>query len=225
MKKYAVIVAAGAGLRMGGSLPKQFMLLAGKPVLWHTLRVFLDAYSDLEIILVVPEKYLEMAEKIVHSSAFPGRIRLVTGGETRFDSVRRGLSLVQDPSVVFVHDGVRCLVTMDLIYRCYDMAIASGNAIPVMKSTDSIRIELHGINTMVDRNCVRIVQTPQTFLSHSLLAAFDQQPEGAFTDEAAVVEKHGIEIHLVEGEETNIKITRPIDLLVAGRILEERGTR
>jgi 2-C-methyl-D-erythritol 4-phosphate cytidylyltransferase len=222
MKKYAVIVAAGSGLRMGGPLPKQFMLLQGKPVLWYTLRVFLDAYPDLDIILVVPQSHQEGAAGIIVDTGEAARIRLVTGGETRYASVKKGLSLVDHPSVVFVHDGVRCLVTTALIQRCHDTALRTGNAIPVLTSTDSIRIERDGNSSVIDRNAVKIVQTPQTFLSELLLTAFDQQSEGPFTDEAAVVEKHGVRIHLVEGEETNIKITRPMDLLVAGKILEDR---
>ncbi|HTQ26793.1 MAG TPA: 2-C-methyl-D-erythritol 4-phosphate cytidylyltransferase [Puia sp.] len=222
MKKYAVIVAAGAGLRMGGSVPKQFLLLQGKPLLWHTLRPFLQAFDDLEVILVLPDAYMEEGRSIAQASPAPGRIRTVKGGITRYQSVKNGLALVEEPSVVFVHDGVRCLVTTALIHRCYDAALREGNAIPVMTSTDSIRILNGGCNEAIDRDRVKLVQTPQTFLSDVLQKAFAQATEEFFTDEASVVERSGVKIQLVEGEETNIKITRPLDLLLAEKILEDR---
>ncbi len=222
MKKYAVIVAGGSGLRMKTALPKQFLSLQGKPVLFYTLTAFLEAFPDLQIILVLPEQSRSTGEEIVAQTMDPSRIRITTGGETRFHSVKNGLEYVRDHSIVFVHDGVRCLVSPELIRRCYDMAIEKGNAIPAITAVDTIRIETFSGNQQIDRNKVRIIQTPQTFFSEIIKAAFEQDYIDSFTDEASVVEKLGVKINLVEGEETNIKITRPVDLLIAEKIIEEK---
>lgn len=222
-KKYAVIVAGGSGLRMGTQVPKQFLLLCGKPVLWHTLTVFLDAYADMEIILVLPEEHMETGRTILYSTYAPHRIRMVAGGATRFHSVSNGLQCIREKAIILVHDGVRCLVTTDLIHRCYDQAVEKGNAIPTVACADSIRIETGSGSQTLDRSKVRIIQTPQTFESDKLQTAFGQDYQESFTDEASVVERLGITINLIEGEPANIKITRPIDLALAEKILEERA--
>ena len=223
MKKYAVIVAGGSGLRMGTSVPKQFLELQGRPVLWYTITAFLDAYPDLEIILVLPQAHLQTGLHIIQTTKDSGRVWITEGGETRFHSVKKGLDYVQQHSMVFVHDGVRCLLTPELIRRCYNHAIDKGNAIPAIAAVDTIRIETVKGNELVDREKIRIIQTPQTFYSDIIKAAFEQDYEESFTDEASVVERLGVKIHLVEGEATNIKITRPIDILIAEKILEERA--
>ncbi|MBC8034382.1 MAG: 2-C-methyl-D-erythritol 4-phosphate cytidylyltransferase [Chitinophagaceae bacterium] len=223
MDKYAVIVAGGAGTRMGAKVPKQFLLLKNKPVLWYTLIAFLQSFEDLQIILVLPELYLSEGRQLA-LSASADRILTVQGGETRFHSVKNGLQLVPQNSIVFVHDGVRCLVTPALIHRCYYAALEKGNAIPAVTVTDSVRIETPGGSKMIDRDKVRIIQTPQTFQSSMLKAAFDTGYNPAFTDEASVAEYAGETICLVEGEPTNLKITQPVDLIVAEKVLEERGS-
>lgn len=222
MKKYAVIVAGGSGLRMGTAVPKQFLELSGHPVLWHTLNAFLQAYSDLEVILVLPQAHVETGLAIIQTTTDPSRIWIATGGDTRFHSVKNGLDHIHQHSVVFVHDGVRCMVSPELIRHCYDQTLAFGNAIPAIPAVDSIRITTALGNEQVDRNRVRIIQTPQTFFSDMLKAAFEQEYDTSFTDEASVVERLGVKIHLVEGETTNLKITRPIDIVIAEKILEER---
>jgi 2-C-methyl-D-erythritol 4-phosphate cytidylyltransferase len=224
MQKYAIIVAAGSGSRMGGYMPKQFMQLKDKPVLWYTLNAFIDAYEDMQIILVLPEAHREKGNAIAKEFPF-NRIRTTIGGETRFQSVKNGLMLVDAHSIVFVHDAVRCLVTPQLIRRCCEVTIEKGNAVPAVAASDSLRIETKSGNEMIDRSRVRIIQTPQTFFSNVIKEAYNQSYQGSFTDEAAVVEKTGAKINLVEGEKANIKITTPIDLLIAERILEERGMR
>jgi 2-C-methyl-D-erythritol 4-phosphate cytidylyltransferase len=222
MEKYAVIVAGGAGLRMGNTTPKQFLLLRGKPVLWHTLTAFLEAYADMHVILVLPEHYIDTGLSIIRSTSAPDRIGITMGGETRFHSVRHGLAHIQKHSIVFVHDGVRCLLTPDLIRRCYEAAVKEGNAIPAVGAIDTVRITRVGGSELVDRNKIRIIQTPQTFYSDIIKAAFEQDYSDTFTDEANVVEQLGVKIHLIEGEQGNIKITHPMDLLIAEKILEER---
>lgn len=215
MKKYAIIVAGGSGTRMGGPLPKQFMLLRGRPVLYYTLKTFLDAYDDLKVILVLPVDYTDLGQEIIDTFSDKERIRLTAGGDTRFQSVKNGLALIDEESVIFVHDGVRCLLTKDLIHRCYVQAVETGTAIPVIASRDSIRMVQEEGNEAMDRNRVMLVQTPQTFHSKILLPAFQIDYKDKFTDEATVVEAYGMKVSLVEGEENNFKITRPVDLILA----------
>ena len=219
MKKYAIIVAGGSGIRMGGSLPKQFMQLKDKPVLYYTLKAFTEAYDDLQIILVLPVDYTDMGQEIIDAYFDKDRIRITAGGETRFQSVKNGLALIENESIIFVHDGVRCLISKELIYRCYTQAVETGTAIPAITSKDSIRILREEGNEAFDRNRVMLIQTPQTFHSKILLPAFQIDYKDKFTDEATVVEAYGMKVSLVEGEDTNIKITRPVDLLIAERIV------
>jgi 2-C-methyl-D-erythritol 4-phosphate cytidylyltransferase len=229
MKKYAVIVAGGTGVRMGTEVPKQFLLLQGKAVLWYTLDTWLGVYDDLEIILVAPAAYLESAKALVDGFSDAGRfadgarrIRLVSGGDTRFHSVRNGLALIGEKNaIVFVHDGVRCLVSAALIKRCYEQALQLGSAIPVIDCRDSVRLaEEGGRSKPIDRSRIKLVQTPQTFKGEILLPAYAQDHQESFTDEATVVEESGQAVYLIEGEETNIKITTAPDLVVAEKIME-----
>jgi 2-C-methyl-D-erythritol 4-phosphate cytidylyltransferase len=221
MYKYAVIVAGGSGSRMGSTTPKQFLMLHDKPVLYYTLKTFLEAYDDLKIILVLPDEYTEMGREIIDAYFDYERIQITAGGETRFHSVQSGLQLVEGDAIVFVHDGVRCLVSAELIQRCYKAALEVGSAIPVVPIKDSIRLLNEEDSEAIDRNQVVTVQTPQTFHSRILLPAFDIDYKERFTDEATVVEAYGLRISLVMGEEHNIKITRPIDLLIAEALLSE----
>src|SRR5450432_4208833 len=222
MKKYAVIVAGGSGLRMNSNLPKQFMLLNGKMVLWHTLTAFLAAFDDVKIILVLSAQYIETGQSIIKTLAGSNRITITAGGQTRYQSVKNGLKLVEKDAVIFVHDGVRCLVTPNLIQRCYEMAVEKGNAVPATTPVDTLRIESGNKNEIIDRNKVRIIQTPQTFLGDVLIKAFEQEYDASFTDEAIVVENLGVKINLIEGEAANIKITSPVDLLLAEKLLVEK---
>jgi len=219
MKKYAIIVAGGTGSRMGTDLPKQFLPLKDKPVLYYPLRTFLNAYDDLQVILVLPAAFTDLGEEIIDAYFEKERIKIATGGDTRFQSVKNGLKLIDEESIIFVHDAVRCLVTVNLIHRCYETALESGSAIPVIASKDSVRIINEEGSDVVDRNQVMLVQTPQTFHSKILLPAYQIDFKDKFTDEATVVEAYGLKVSLVEGEETNIKITKPVDLLIAERFL------
>lgn len=222
MKKYAIVVAGGSGTRMGTGLPKQFMMLKDKPVLYYTLKAFLEAYDDLQIILVLPSDYTDMGQEIIDAFFDKERIRITAGGDTRFQSVKNGISVVEDESIIFVHDGVRCLVSKELIYRCYQQALETGTAVPVVPSKDSIRLITDDGNEAYDRNKVMLVQTPQTFHSKILIPAFQIDYKDKFTDEATVVEAFGMKVSMVEGEENNIKITRPVDLLIAESILNDK---
>lgn len=221
MQKFAIIVAGGAGTRMGSDLPKQFHLLHGKPVIWHSISAFTEAYDDIRIIVVLPSRYLDQASSLgldFHAHV----IKVVEGGESRFDSVKNGLALVGDDCLVFVHDAVRCMVTPQLIRRCGEAALENGNAVPCIEVSDTMRVLIGKKNEPLSREFMRIIQTPQVFRGSILKKAFTQEYQTGFTDEATVVENLGDSIHLVDGDPENIKITTPVDMLVAGHLLLKR---
>lgn len=219
MKKTAVIVAGGTGTRMGTGLPKQFLLLKNKPLLYYTIDTFLRAYDDLDIILVLPEVYTDMGQEIIDAYFDKDRVRITIGGISRFESVKNGLQLVDDEAIIFVHDAVRCLVSPELIRRCYEQAVETGSAVPVIASSDSVRLLTEDGSDALDREKVMLVQTPQVFHSKLLIPAFSIEQKEKFTDEASVVEAFGMKVSLVEGEKNNIKITHPIDLMIAEQLL------
>ncbi len=221
MNRVAIIVAGGSGTRMGTDTPKQFLLLQGKPVIWHSIKAFTKAYEDIRIIVVLPEKYLDQASYLsldFHSHV----IQAVQGGESRFDSVKNGLAMVDDDALVFVHDAVRCLVTSELIRNCGEAAGKYGNAVPCVEAGDTMRVIIGEKNEPVPREYVRLVQTPQVFSAGKLKKAFEQDYQPGFTDEANVMESSGESIHLVQGDRENIKITNPVDLVVAENLLMKR---
>ena len=219
MLKYAVLVAGGMGSRMGSQVPKQFMLLHNKPVLYYTIKTFLEAYDDMRVILVLPTDYTDMGQEIIDAYFDKDRIMITAGGTTRFHSVQNGLQLINDESIIFVHDAVRCLVTIELIHACYSKAVETGSAVPAVASRDSVRLVSDEGNDAIARENVMLVQTPQTFHSKIILPAFQIDYKDKFTDEATVVEAYGIKISLIKGDERNIKITRPVDLLIAESFL------
>lgn len=222
MNKYAVIVAAGSGTRMGGAIPKQFLLIGDKPVLYYTLKTFLESYADLQVILVLPPDHIPLGQEIIDAFFEKERVRITAGGNTRFQSVKNGLALVDKESIIFVHDGVRCLLTAALIHRCYEQAVGTGSAIPGILSKDSLRLITTEGNEALERDQVMLVQTPQTFHSRILIPAYQIDYKDKFTDEATVAEAFGLKLTLVAGEEDNIKITRAVDLVLAERILQMR---
>jgi 2-C-methyl-D-erythritol 4-phosphate cytidylyltransferase len=204
---------------MNKATPKQFLLLNGKPILYYTIQTFLQAFEDVQIILVLPEENIAAGQEIIDAFFNYERIKITAGGRTRFHSVQNGLKLIDEEAIIFVHDGVRCLLSQNLIHRCYTAAIEFGSAIPVIQSADSLRIINAEDNEAIDRNSIRLVQTPQTFHSKILLPAFNIDYKEKFTDEATVVEAFGLKVHLIDGEETNIKITKPIDLVIAEKLV------
>lgn len=222
MRKYAVIVAGGSGLRMGADKPKQFLLLRGKPILHYTIQAFFKSYSDIQIFLVLPQDFIQEGQALLQDLDASIDLQFVIGGATRFHSVQNGLKCITEPGIVFVHDGVRCLLTDKLIKACYEQAVSKGSAIPAVAATDSIRIIQGASSQVADRNLVRIIQTPQTFQTSLLLPAFDTDFKESFTDEATVLEAAGQKVQLIEGDHQNIKITRPVDLLIAENILLQR---
>lgn len=225
MKKTAIIVAGGTGQRMGTALPKQFLAIEGKSILLHTVDQFVSAFSDINFVIVLPADYIHEGENIIASSGLSQSFLFVAGGDTRFQSVKNGLAQADPASIVFVHDAVRCLLTPDLIQRCYQQAVEKGSAIPAVSSTDTVRIIEGTKHHVVDRANVMMIQTPQTFNAAILKKAFEQAYQPSFTDEANVLEASGKEVYLIEGEYENIKITRPLDLAIAEYILAKRASK
>jgi 2-C-methyl-D-erythritol 4-phosphate cytidylyltransferase len=225
MKKTAIIVAGGTGQRMGTTLPKQFLAIEGKSILLHTIDQFISAFSDINFVIVLPADYIHEGENIIASSGLSQSFLFVAGGDTRFQSVKNGLAQADPASIVFVHDAVRCLLTPDLIQRCYQQAVEKGSAIPAVSSTDTVRITEGNKHHVVDRANVMMIQTPQTFNAAILKKAFEQAYQPSFTDEANVLEASGKEVYLIEGEHENIKITRPLDLAIAEYILAKRASK
>lgn len=215
----AVIVAGGKGLRMQNAVPKQFLPLADKPVLYHTIAAFQRAIPGIRIVLVLPQEHISYANMILQQFAGGIDVTIVTGGNTRYESVRNGLQEAHADDVIFVHDGVRPLISSALIQRCLAATVVQGSAIPAVAVSDSIREVTENGSRGVNREQLRAIQTPQTFKGSVLLPAFEQPYQDSFTDEASVVEAYGDEVFLVEGEKTNIKITTPEDMIFATAIL------
>ena len=220
LKKYAVVVAGGRGIRMGSAVPKQFLPLLGKPLLCYAIQAFAATIRGIHIILVLPPDQLNSAKTVLKSYLGSIDVTTVAGGDTRYESVQNGLKKVNDDGVVFIHDGVRPLISQDLIQRCYQQTINMGSAIPVIPVMDSIRMVEGGTSHPVNREHLRIIQTPQTFMTNIILPAFKQQYQPSFTDEANVVEAYGTKVHLIDGALDNIKVTTPEDMLIAETLLK-----
>lgn len=219
MDLYVVIVAGGSGKRMGMDTPKQFLELAGRPVLMHTIERFMEFNDSIEIITVLPENQLRFWTDLQKKYSFDVPHTLVKGGSKRFISVRHGLEFVNSPGLVAIHDGVRPLVRLETIKRCFETAGKYGNAIPVISPADSLRMETENGNSPVDRMHVKQVQTPQVFDVAKIKRAYLQDFDPSFTDDASVLEKTGEKIRMVEGNRENIKITNPEDLFIAQTLL------
>jgi 2-C-methyl-D-erythritol 4-phosphate cytidylyltransferase len=220
MKKFVIIVAGGSGSRMGSDVPKQFLELNGKPVLMHTISVFHEYDRACELILVLPSAQQGYWSDLCLKYNFNLPHKIVSGGETRFHSVRNGLEMVDEEGIVFIHDGVRPLVSRQTIERCSIMAQENGNAIPVLPVNESLRLKENDRTISVDRALYLSVQTPQTFRSEQIKEAFKQKYDPAFTDDASVFEKAGLTVHVVEGNPENIKITTPTDFIIADAFMQ-----
>jgi 2-C-methyl-D-erythritol 4-phosphate cytidylyltransferase len=219
MKKIAVIVAGGAGKRMKTDTPKQFLLLNGLPVLMHTLNKFYSFDPALELRLVLPSDETDTWKELCKEYDFNLKHEVFPGGETRFHSVKNGLHNIDNNSLVAVHDGVRPLVSHNTIKNCFDLAFQKGCAIPVMPLTESIRKLTSSNSTSEKREQFRSVQTPQVFMSEILLKSYLAEFDKSFTDDASVVENAGYPVFLTEGNEENIKITTPKDMIVAKALI------
>lgn len=221
MTRYIIIVAGGKGLRMGGEIPKQFRLIAGRPVLMRTVEAFLAAYSDIHVVLVLPHDQQAYWAALCQDYDFRVPMTTADGGATRFHSVQNGLALIpdEDECIVGVHDGVRPFVSPEVIRRCYENAWTQGATVPVVPVVETVRQLLpDGSSRSVDRDEYRLVQTPQTFPLSMLRRAYAQPYVPAFTDDASVVQSLGLPVYLVEGNRQNIKLTTPEDLMLAEAI-------
>ena len=219
MQKHAIIVAGGKGLRMNSEVPKQFVVLAGKPVLMHTIEAFARCDAAINIVLVLPGTQIPLWHDLCRKHAFVRQCAIAEGGETRFHSVSNGLALIDGEGLVAVHDGVRPLVSGATIARCFAAAAECQAVVPVVDCVDSLR-QIAGTETIaVDRAAFKLVQTPQVFDVQLLKNAYRQAYSPAFTDDASVVESSGAKIRLVEGNRENIKITAPIDLKIANILI------
>ncbi|NOR74550.1 MAG: 2-C-methyl-D-erythritol 4-phosphate cytidylyltransferase [Draconibacterium sp.] len=219
MKKFALIVAGGSGSRMNETVPKQFIELKDRPILMRTFDAFYNYDSQIEFILVLPKNQVEYWDELCKKHNFNKKYKLVFGGETRFHSVKNGLDLIDEVGIVFIHDGVRPLVSVQTLQNCYTTTIEKGNALPVISVPESIRFVDNLENNAVDRLKYFLVQTPQTFKTEIIKSAFKQNYSDKFTDDASVLESFGVNINLVEGNRENIKITYPEDLIVAKSFL------
>lgn len=222
MQKFVLIMAGGTGQRMGSHTPKQFMLLKGKPVIMHAIERFLEYDSNINIVAVLPGEAVDQWKMLCDQHKFNSRHTLVAGGDERFYSVKNGLKHTSSSSLIAVHDAVRPLVSVSVIRACFDMAEKNGSAIPVITIPESVReLESSGTESRpLDRNSIRLVQTPQVFRSDILYKAYDCGYSPYFTDDATVAERLGIKIGLVEGNSENIKITSPPDMIIAEALLQ-----
>ena len=218
---YAIIVAGGSGTRMGAAIPKQFLLLHGKPVLMHTIEAFQHCQAQPHIILVLPADYHTYWQQLCTEHNFTIPHQLVKGGETRFHSVKNGLAIISDNinATIAIQDAVRPLTGKEIIDESYSYASKHGNAVVAVKSRDSIRQIQNGISTSLIRDEIYLIQTPQTFQSAQLKKAYEQAYDNKFTDDASVVEQTGITINLINGSYRNIKITFPEDIAIAELLL------
>jgi 2-C-methyl-D-erythritol 4-phosphate cytidylyltransferase len=204
---------------MNAEVPKQFLLLAGQPVLMHTLRIFHLFDPSMPLFVTLPGSHIPYWEQLCRDHSFTLSHHLVIGGETRFCSVKNALERIGGDGLVAIHDGVRPLVSMQTLKRTFAEAGKNGNAIPVIRMNESIRETGPGGNREVAREHLRIVQTPQVFRITLIKKAYDTVSTREFTDDATVLETLGETIRLVEGNPENIKITRPSDLRCAEAIL------
>ena len=218
-----IIVAGGSGKRMGGSLPKQFSIIGGKPILAHTINAFRKALPASRILVVLPADYIEFWKNL--ASRFEvAKHTVVEGGKERFYSVKNGIEALSDAvDLIAVQDGVRPFASKEMILRTVACAAQNGSAIPVVKAVDSYRAVDGEESHIVDRTPLRIVQTPQIFAAPVLRAAYDTLFSAEFTDDASVVEASGEKVSLCEGDYLNIKITTPNDLALANAIIESRN--
>lgn len=215
LARYVLIVAGGSGRRMETEVPKQFLLLNGKPVLMHTFEVFYRFSSTISFVLVLPDNEIALWKQLCMDYSFTIPHYIVTGGDTRFQSVKNGLSLIKEECIVAVHDGVRPLTSIATIEKAFAKAELHGNAVPVIPVNESLREMIGQKSAPADRSRFFIVQTPQCFRISLLKEAYKQTYQEGFTDDATVVEALGETIHLTEGNFENIKITYPTDLKIA----------
>ncbi len=225
IETYAIIVAGGSGTRMQSAVPKQFLLINGLPVLMHTLLAFHRTPSKPQLIVVLPEAFHQYWTELCAEHNFTIKHQLISGGPTRFHSVKNGLSLVPPNALVAVHDAVRPLVGTEVIEAAYKQALVQGAVVVAVKSRDSVRQVKAAYNQSLLRDEIYLVQTPQTFKADLLKQAYEYAYQESFTDDASVAEHAGFAIHIAEGDYQNFKITFREDIAIAELLLKTRATQ
>ena len=219
MKKYVLIVAGGKGSRMLSEIPKQFLKLDGKPLLMRTISRF-TSFSDIEVLLVLPKNQTALWNELCTQHSFDSP-QVIEGGNTRFHSVKNGLNTIPETEgLVAIHDGVRPFISKSLIIKNFSEAKKHGSALTVVELKDSIRQMIGANSFSLNRADFRLVQTPQTFSLREIKKAYEVKYKSTFTDDASVFEANGNEIHLVDGDYNNIKVTTPEDLVIAESLMK-----
>lgn len=222
MAHYAIIVAGGKGHRMDQDVPKQFLLLKGKPVLMYSIEAFHKENENNKIVLVLSDAFHNEWSLLCKKHKFTIPHALVSGGKERFDSVKNGLNFIfnneptLDNILIAIHDGARPLITGELINSIFRLAEVKKCVVPAIQSSDSIRLKTDEItSTSIPREKVFLIQTPQVFSAKILKEAYTSNFDPNFTDDASVVEKAGFNVYLIDGDVKNIKITYPYDMILA----------
>lgn len=218
-RRAVIIVAGGQGKRMGGDLPKQFIPLAGKPILMHTLERLHQWDPEAEFIVVLPQEQEAYWQMLCLELDCTTPHQVCYGGKSRYHSVKSGLTAITDADLIAVHDGVRPFFAPSVVEECFRAAVQFGAAIPVAPMVESVRLVEEEENRALNRSLLRVVQTPQVFQAHLLQNAYEQPYNPLFTDDASVVEAAGTSVHLIVGNYENIKITTPFDLEVAKALI------
>jgi 2-C-methyl-D-erythritol 4-phosphate cytidylyltransferase len=224
-KEFALIVAGGKGTRIKSRLPKQFLELHGKPILMHTLDAFFRYSEKIQIVLVLPEDDFQTWRDLCDRYRYQQPVILQKGGETRFQSVKNGLEKIEGPGLVAIHDGVRPLVSEDIIGASFRLAAVHQSAVAAVRLKESIRMTDQDNTKAVDRSRFRLIQTPQTFSIDLIKQAYQLKEDTTLTDDASVAERLGHTISLFEGSYLNIKITTPEDLIVAEALMSRAGEK
>jgi 2-C-methyl-D-erythritol 4-phosphate cytidylyltransferase len=195
------------------------MLLKDEPILMHSIKSFYTFDNNMEIRIVLPESVIDSWKVLCQKYNFSINHKIFSGGETRFHSVKNGLQSLEIPCLIAIHDGVRPLVSQNTISNCFKMAEEMGTAVPVIAVKESLRKIIEEDSIAEDRSAFRLVQTPQIFHSDILLNAYNTEYRTTFTDDAGVVESAGFKIYITDGNEENLKITTPKDLLLAEALI------
>ncbi len=223
---YAIIVAGGAGRRMHSDIPKQFIPVAGQPLMMHTINAFYNYSDKIKLIVVIHPDFTDLWNELCRKSDFNIPHKVVPGGKERFDSVKNGLNAInKEDGLVAVHDAVRPFVSTELINAAFDNAAIHGASVPVIAINDTLREIISDESRIIDRSNLFLVQTPQVFSVRMLKKAYQQQYDERFTDDAAVIESLGEKVHYFPGERNNLKITWPEDVVLAEAVMKASKQR
>jgi 2-C-methyl-D-erythritol 4-phosphate cytidylyltransferase len=223
MEEYALIVAGGSGTRMKSKVAKQFLPLAGRPVLMHTIEAFKDYSPGITIVVVLPQNEEDHWKILCETHSFSIPHELAHGGATRFQSVKNGLTKIPSPGLVAIHDGVRPLIDKNTIDASFRIAINHGTAVAAVRLKESLRVIDRNTTKAVDRSGYRLIQTPQTFKVDLIKKAYQCNDDPILTDDASVAENAGHQISLFKGTYRNIKITTPEDLIIAEALIQQKN--